>query len=341
MGGTLLQQSLMFFFVLQLISWGLPGGVWWPSFPCESQAYSQELNGLDRVEVKGKDVSLLDLFDSNTVPADLKVLLSRESIGQSPAVGEEKFVQGDRLRSYLNTFLSDHGYDPSEFTIRLPDRIVVVSESVQIHREKIEKIFREFILARISRDASDIVINNIRCDDNLSMPAGEVTYRVNASPGERCLGDVAVEIDFYVDGKKIDSAKVSGRVELYQNVLHSRHPMKRNSVVGPSDIEEKRINVADGAVGFVTQSDQVIGKRLLRDVGFLQPLKLEDFDEPLALKRGDAVTIVYEQPGLRVTASGKSLEEGSEGATIRVSNIKSRRTIDCRVVDGETVYAIP
>jgi hypothetical protein len=83
----------------------------------------------------------LDLFDSNTVPADLKVLLSRESIGQSPAVGEEKFVQGDRLRSYLNTFLSDHGYDPSEFTIRLPDRIVVVSESVQIHREKMRKFF--------------------------------------------------------------------------------------------------------------------------------------------------------------------------------------------------------
>jgi flagella basal body P-ring formation protein FlgA len=33
--------------------------------------------------------------------------------------------------------------------------------------------------------------------------------------------------------------------------------------------------------------------------------------------------------------------DGSRGNVVRVTNLKSKRTIDCKVIDAETVEAIP
>jgi flagella basal body P-ring formation protein FlgA len=74
-------------------------------------------------------------------------------------------------------------------------------------------------------------------------------------------------------------------------------------------------------------------------MGVHQPLDIKDLDKPVVLKRGDAVTIVFDQPGLKLTAKGQSRENGSTGGTVRVMNIASNRTIFCRVLDAQTVLA--
>jgi flagella basal body P-ring formation protein FlgA len=341
MNRALVHLGFALVLTLPWISWGPLGGWPWSSLPCEAQAASKELIGLSRVEVGGEEVTLLDLFEKSSLPEGLKGVLAQKSIGPSPSGAEEKFVQGDRLREYLQTVLAQNGWEASEWDIRLPERITVVRRSVGISREDIEGAFREFILSHLSREAGDVAFSSIHVEGNPALMDGLKTYRVNPSSDGRYLGDVELTVDCYVDGKKSSSVKVAARVELYRNVVHSRHPLKRYAVVESSDIELKRINVADGAEGLATQPEQIIGKRLLRDVGFLEPMKLGDFDEPLMLKRGNAVTIIYLEPGLKVTASGKALMDGSRGNVVRVTNLKSKRTIDCKVIDAETVQAIP
>ncbi len=341
MNRALLHLGSALLLALSWISWGPLGGWPWSALPCEAEAASKGLNGLSRVEVGDEEVTLLDLFEKSTLSEEMKGLLAQRIIGPSPSPGEEKFVQGDRLREYLQTVLTQHGWDASELAVHLPDRITVVRRSVGTSREDVEGAYREFILAHLSRDAGDVVISGIRVAGNPVLPDGKITYRVSPSSDGRYLGDVVLTVDCYADGKKNGNIKVSGRVELYRNVVHSQHPLKRNAVVESSDIEIKRINVTDGPEGLATQPEQLIGKRLLRDVGFLEPLKLGDVDEPLMLKRGDAVTILYVEPGLKVTASGKALMDGSRSNVVRVTNLKSKRTINCKVIDAETVEAIP
>jgi flagella basal body P-ring formation protein FlgA len=47
-----------------------------------------------------------------------------------------------------------------------------------------------------------------------------------------------------------------------------------------------------------------------------------------AIRRGEPVTVVIEQPGLRLALQGRALNDARVGETIRVQNVQSSRTID-------------
>jgi flagella basal body P-ring formation protein FlgA len=83
----------------------------------------------------------------------------------------------------------------------------------------------------------------------------------------------------------------------------------------------------------------VENRRVLRNIGVHQPIELQNLDKPLVLKRGDPVMIVYDQPGIQVTAKGQANGDGGVGDSLSVVNVSSKKTIVCRVVDSQTVQA--
>jgi flagella basal body P-ring formation protein FlgA len=82
-----------------------------------------------------------------------------------------------------------------------------------------------------------------------------------------------------------------------------------------------------------------VGRRLLRNVGTHRALDLKDLDKPFLLRKGDPVTIVFDQPGIIVTARGQVTADGGLGDTVPVVNVSSKKTVYCRVVDTQTVRA--
>jgi flagellar basal body P-ring formation protein FlgA len=125
-------------------------------------------------------------------------------------------------------------------------------------------------------------------------------------------------------------------------VVHTARPLKKGTVLQVEDIELKRIPVSSSLQQRqVSAMEDVIGKQLTRDLGPSHPLSLDDVGDAVLIKRGSTVAIVYEVPGLRVTAKGQAKEDGSKGRIVKVVNVKSRRILDCRVVDAETVEAVP
>ena len=58
---------------------------------------------------------------------------------------------------------------------------------------------------------------------------------------------------------------------------------------------------------------------------------------PFAIKRGQLVRIVAEKNGIYVETTGRALQNGRIGDTIKVKNIYSRKVIEGKVKDEETV----
>jgi flagella basal body P-ring formation protein FlgA len=298
-----------------------------------------ELHILERVMVRQKQVMLLDLISPHTLPESWKEAFGKHTIGDSPSVSSEKIVDPEQLRSYLTRFIESQGVDPSSITIQLPQGIVVTRESVQLSQEQIEGIYRKFVMDNAPWDTQDIVIQKVNSSGLTTIPAGELSFEVVPNQRERFIGNVGATINFFVDGEKVRTLNVMGKVEVYQNIVHAARAMRQNDVIAPKDIEFQRINISDGPDRYATHSDQVINKRLLRNVGLHQPISLKDLDKPLVLKRGDMVTIIYTQPGLKLTAKGEAKEDGAVGDSIRIDNINSKKTIYCRVIDSQTVQA--
>ena len=307
---------------------------------CLALSSLSELRVLPKVTTDKKQVTLLDLIDTSSLPDDWKKVMGETGVGDGPAAGSDKYVDPGMLRNYLCQFIDSQGGDSSHVQMRLPDRIVVSRQSVQVSQEEIEGIFRKFVMENAPWKPEDIVIQRISFSGLPSLPAGHMTYEVVPLQRERFIGNVSVSVNFIVNGEKVRTLGVTGKVDVYQNVYLASRALRQNDVVTPADLELQRINISEAPDRYITQPDQALNKRLMRNIGVHQPITLKDVDKPLILKRGDAVTIVYSQPGLHVTAKGTAKEDGAQGATIRIANINSNKIISCRVLDSETVQAI-
>lgn len=73
--------------------------------------------------------------------------------------------------------------------------------------------------------------------------------------------------------------------------------------------------------------ERAIGMQLRKGIRSGQYLRMTDLAKADIVQRDQNVTLIYEQPGLYLTMRGKANEAGSEGDTITVTNLQSKRTV--------------
>ncbi len=313
---------------------------------CEDSAWSaadpiHEIRILGNIVVNQKEVSLLEICDPETLPGEWKTIMDGLNIGEAPPAGSEKFIDPGQLRTYLDGLLDSKGIHSSDVKLDIPEKIVVRRQSTKVSQERIEQIFKEFIFGNSPWRREDISIERVRFSGVPLVPTGNMTYDVKTYyPRERFIGNVTLTVNLYVDEEKVRTLSVTGRVEVYANVYHASRPLKQNEMISVADLEVHKMNITDAADRFATLPDQAENRRVLHNIGVHQPLELKDLDKPLVLKRGDPVKIVYEEPGLSVTAAGQASADAGVGDTLAVINVSSKRTIYCKVLDARTVRAV-
>ncbi len=299
-----------------------------------------EIRVLSNITVNHKDVSLVEICDPETLPSEWKSIMGVLNIGDAPPAGSEKFIDPGQLRTYLVRLLDSYRINSSDVKLDIPDRIVVRRESNPITQELLEEIFKKFVFENSPWKQEDINIQRVHFSGIPVIPTGTMTYEVTGSSArERFIGNVTATVDFYVNGEKVRTLGVAGKVEVFGNVYLASRPLKQNEMISEADLEVHKMNLTDAADRFATRPDQVENRRVLRNLGVHQPLELRDLDKPLVLKRGDPVKIVYEEPGLSVTAKGQANADGGVGDTLAVTNDSSNKTLHCKVVDAQTVRA--
>jgi flagella basal body P-ring formation protein FlgA len=307
-------------------AWGAPGPI-------------AEIHILRAAEVKQRDVSLADICDQATIPQEWRTILAGLNIGEAPLAGSEKFIDPAQLRNYLIRVIESQGVNSSDVTLDIPDQIIVKRESVRITQEQIEAIFRKYVSEDSPWKQEDVVVQRIHYSGLPTIPTGPMTYEVIPGSKQKYIGNVTASIDFYVYGEKVRTLGVAGRVEVHQNVFIAARPLRQNEMITRADLELQKVNITDAADQYAMRPDQVENRRVLRNLGVHQPLELKDLDKPLVLKRGDPVTIVFDLPGLQVTAKGQVNVDAGVGDTLAVTNVSSKKTVYCKVVDSQTVRA--
>ncbi len=301
----------------------------------------REIQVRPEVWVESDRVTILDLLEAERLPEDWRRIMGRIDLGEAPAVAREKYIGSAPLRSYLEKLFATHGYDPSRVTIKLPpEQVVIKRKTSRIASREIEEIYRNHILSNAPWPAEDVEISGVTFSGAAELPAGDVTHVVEADPRERYVGNVALTVHFFADGRKKRSMKVSGKVQVYRDVVVAARPLSRNETLTEQDVRIQRILTGENLDRYALSLDQAVGKRLLRDTGIHQPLPLGDLDAPIVVKKGTQVTILYEQPGLRISARGQAREDGKAGKAIRVLNTQTNRTVVSEIVDDSTVRAI-
>lgn len=91
----------------------------------------------------------------------------------------------------------------------------------------------------------------------------------------------------------------------------------------------------------VLQEDELVGKAARRSLRPGIVIRQQDIKTPDAVAKGELITIIYELPGLRLTARGKVLANAGAGESVRVVNLSSNRTIDVTITGPGQAVAVP
>jgi flagellar basal body P-ring formation protein FlgA len=102
--------------------------------------------------------------------------------------------------------------------------------------------------------------------------------------------------------------------------------VRAGEVLKASDVvveRRRKSEVGGEALG----ADQAVGFAAKRPLRGGQVIRPADLMKPQVVQRNEAVTIVYQVPGILLTIRGKALEAGAVGDIVSVLNIQSNRTI--------------
>jgi flagella basal body P-ring formation protein FlgA len=106
----------------------------------------------------------------------------------------------------------------------------------------------------------------------------------------------------------------------------------RTDVLRTGDIVIERRPKADLGGGEPISRVAAVGMQTRRPMRAGQALKTLDLAKPDLVQRDQDVTIIFQTAGIYLTTRGKALESGSDGDTVSVLNVQSKRTVAGRVV---------
>ncbi|UTA49456.1 flagellar basal body P-ring formation protein FlgA [Simiduia sp. 21SJ11W-1] len=128
------------------------------------------------------------------------------------------------------------------------------------------------------------------------------------------------------------SIYLKGQAEIWQQVVVTRRPLGRGDVIEPADVALKAFNLAEIRSGALFTPEAAIGKETRRQLKAGFPIKINQLNEPMVIRRGDSVQIAASAGGLKVLMTGTALANGRLGQQIPVSNNRSNRKVRAKVV---------
>lgn len=217
-------------------------------------------------------------------------------------------------------------------------------ETVIVHRPS-QKIARDDVRSELKDKISDL----LRDDIDFEITTTSIPALTHADP--RVSEPMAIDSLRLLNANSQFQAMVKikthrgetflpvrGTITQMRQVAVLTRDMRRDDVLQPGDIEEKRIAKKRIRSGTITAVNGLIGKALTRNLNASDALREQDITDPLLIRNNDRVSITYVVPGLILTAQGRALDAGALDETISVMNLQSNRVIRGRVTDtGEVI----
>jgi flagella basal body P-ring formation protein FlgA len=131
--------------------------------------------------------------------------------------------------------------------------------------------------------------------------------------------------------------RVSGRLVYQVTVAVPSHGMAIGDIFSANDITEVTLQRDRLAPDAITSAQALIGKAARRILMTGETVRAGDVGDPVVVHKGDLVTIALNTGSMQLTAQGQALDDGGIGASIRISNTQSKRTIDATVAGPNRV----
>jgi flagella basal body P-ring formation protein FlgA len=128
------------------------------------------------------------------------------------------------------------------------------------------------------------------------------------------------------------SVWLTGHAQAMVEVVTLAHSVGRGELVKQADLIVERRPRRKTGRDVITDRTEAVGLAARNSLQAGRLLRSADLMKPELVRRNESVTLIYQIPGVSLTARGKATESGAEGEQISVRNEQSRRTVQGVVV---------
>jgi flagella basal body P-ring formation protein FlgA len=262
-------------------------------------------------------VRLSDLFDTNGPRAGAV-------LGPAPAPGQRQVVEAAQLLAIARQ--NGLAWRPTGGA----DRVVLERPGRAVEREEVLAQLRAALRPQGLDDMAELELLNFSAPlVPLAAFATVTVEQATIDPVQQRFGATLVVA---ADGMATQRLRVTGRIQATAPVLVAARRLAIGEVVGPRDVRVVRMLAGRIRPGVADRPEQALGQAIRRPAAAEQPLMLADLAQPHAVERGATVTMLYDIPGMALTAQGRAMEGAPRGAVVPVMNLNSRVVVEATVV---------
>jgi flagella basal body P-ring formation protein FlgA len=133
------------------------------------------------------------------------------------------------------------------------------------------------------------------------------------------------------------SVEVSSQASIRVAAVFAGQVIERGQTISADQLKLRELDISKAPHGFFSGLDEVVGKGAKRRIRANQVVDSSLLAMPLLVRRGEEVKIVASREGINAATQGQALEDGEQGAVIRVRNLSSNKTIDAQVLESGVV----
>jgi flagellar basal body P-ring formation protein FlgA len=129
---------------------------------------------------------------------------------------------------------------------------------------------------------------------------------------------------------------VYGRATPAKPVATLTRDVAMGEILRAGDVAEQSVEAGRIAQDSITDVSSAVGLAAKRQMRSGQKLRQSDVERPRMLKKGDVVTLIYEVPGMMLTALGRAVTDGAAGDVVSIVNAQSHRAVDAKITAAGT-----
>lgn len=250
---------------------------------------------------------------------------------QSPCCWHNHLFQQRRSRRCHQSRDSNHTYHPSLWALCLfyigSFALPATAQSTQAYQplEQIRESAEEFLRSILDNDGTRKSVQIGQIDSRLRLSRCPSPLVAFLPAGVRPQGNITVGVR--CAGPKPWKLYVSAKVRIYQEVVVLRRSLPRHSRIAMQDVVLAELETTFITSPVVTEIAEAIGKELTRSVTADRPLTYSMLRQPVVVRRGQRVTLLYRSPGIEVRGSATALDDGGRGEQISARPLGASRTL--------------
>ena len=207
-------------------------------------------------------------------------------------------------------------------------------EASEVANAAVEEVYRQ---ADALPGDERLQVRVLSLPEGIEVPEGEVKLQVDLLYGLRYNAPTVARVVAMQDTQKVGQAILRLDVRQYQEVVVAARMLPGKTLLQLGDLKKIRLETGRLPNGFLLDSSKALGQQLQRPLRSGEVLMDSMLLQPLAMRRGAAITIQVRQGEMLVSAAGEALQDGSIGQRIRVQNLVSKRIVTAKVIDEATV----